>query len=345
MSSHYETLGVSKTATQDEIKQAYKKLAKQHHPDKGGDTEVFQKIQTAYDNVGDPEKRAAYDNPIHSMFGEGGFPEGFAGGFPGGFPGFPAGFGFGGGDGFDFADIDRLFRRKGKQKVDQYYNIKVTLYDVYFGLKKTLNIKHEIKCEACNKKCDVCKGFGKVKQRLNMGMMQIIQEQPCQNCNGYGIVKDTNKCSACDNKGVIIRQNKIEINVPRGVEDGLNMKFEGLGEQPKTENEVAGDLIVVINVEPGVLFKRDGLNLIYEVNITFKESVVGKTILIPHFEKEITVDTKKFGIINPNKKYVIDGKGLVTDSGNKGHLYLKFNIKYDSKVLSEETIKVLNNIL
>ena len=303
MSSHYETLGVSKTATQDEIKQAYKKLAKQHHPDKGGDTEVFQKIQTAYDNIGDPEKRAAYDNPIHNMF---------SGGVPGGFPEAFAGFGgFGGGDPFDFGDIDRLFRRKGKQKVDQYYNIKVSLYDVYFGLKKTLNIKHEIKCEACNKKCDVCKGFGNVKQRINMGMMQIIQEQPCQNCNGYGIIKDNKKCLVCDNKGVVIKQNKIEINIPRGVEEGLQMKFEGLGEQPKTENEVAGDLIVVIAVDNGVLFKREGLNLIYDVNITFKESVVGKTILIPHFEKEITVDTKKFGIINPNKKYVIDNKGLV----------------------------------
>lgn len=321
--NYYEILQVEKTSTQDEIKQAYKKLVIKNHPDKGGSKEQFQKIQEAYETLSDENKRRQYDNPVQNMF-EGGMP----GGFPFNFNDF-----FGGSQGV-------------KKKVDHYYNLKVSLYDVYFGLKKTLNIKHDIKCEKCNKKCSICKGHGKVQQRLNMGMMQIIQEQPCMNCNGYGILKDSVNCDECSNTGIKVQKNTIEIIVPKGAENDKQIIFKGLGEQPKTENEVAGDFIVTIKVDMGVLFKRNGLDLTYESSITFKESVVGKMITISHFEKEIQVNTRDFGIINPNKKYIIHGKGLRNERDNHGNLYIQFNIDY-TKIgkLTNEQIEILDSVL
>jgi DnaJ-class molecular chaperone len=344
MTDYYEILQIEKTATQDIIKQSYKKLAKIHHPDKGGDKEMFQKIQVAYETLSDEQKRQEYDNPMPDIFGGGfpmgggGFPMGGGGIFSTGGGGFPMG---GGGFPFDF-----IFKNgNNKKKVDTKYALKIKLSDVYFGLKKTLNVKHDIKCENCNKKCDVCKGACKVKKVLNMGMMQIIQEQPCTSCNGYGIIKDDKNCDNCENKGVKVKKNIIQIIVPKGVENGKQIVFEGLGEQPVNDNEVAGDFIVIIQIEDNNYFKREGLHLVYEKDITFKESVIGKEILIPHFENEIRINTQTFGVINPNKKYVIYNKGIKNETGNQGNLYIKFNIQYDEKILSEEQIKALTEIL
>jgi len=332
MTDYYEILQIEKTATQVQIKHSYKRLAKIHHPDRGGDKEMFQKIQMAYETLSDDQKRKEYDNPIPDIFG---------GGFQGGFPmgeGFPMGR-----EGFPF---DFLFKNgNNKKKTNTNYLLKIKLSDVYFGLKKTLNVKHDIKCDNCNTKCSVCNGTCKVKKVLSMGMMQIIQEQPCLNCNGYGITKGKSNCIECDNKGVKVKKNTIQINIPRGVEDGRQIVFEGLGEQPKTDNEIVGDFIVVIKIEDNNLFKREGLDLIYEKDITFKESVIGKEILIPHFEKEFKINTKTFGIINPNKRYVVYNKGLKNDNGNEGNLYIKFNVQYDEKILNEDQIKALTEIL
>jgi len=323
---YYETLQVEKTATQQEIKQAYKRLAKIHHPDKGGDKILFQKIQTAYETLSDEDKRRQYDNPMSDMFEGGG-----GGGFP--FP-FPFGFGGGaqGGGGV-------------QKKADHHYTLKITLYNVYFGLKKTLNIKHEIKCEKCNTKCSTCNGKGKVVQHINMGIMQVIQEQPCHHCNGFGIVKSGKDCDMCVNKGIIIKENIIEIQVPRGVENKERFVYKGLGEQKKNDTEINGDFIVTVEIDEGVLFKRNGLDLIFEPVITFKESVIGKIIKVPHFEKELEVNTRNLGIINPTKMYPINKKGLVRDNGRTGNLYIKFNIEYSDKLLTEDQIRVLKDVL
>ena len=334
MTDYYKVLNIDKNASQDEIKQAYKKLAKIHHPDKGGDKEIFQKVQTAYETLSDEQKRQEYDNPAQNIFGGGGFPGGFpSGGFGGGFPG-----GMGGGA-FDF-----LFRGQQKKKVDTYYPLKITLYDVYFGMKKTLNIKQDVKCDNCNKKCPTCNGMCKVRQVINMGMMQVIQEQPCQNCNAYGIIKDKSNCDKCNNKGFNVVSNKVEIDVPKGVENERQLTFKGLGEYPKTENEVIGDLVIIIKIDEGVFFKRNGADLVYENNITWKESIVGKSILVPHFEKEFTVDTATLGVINPTKRYLIHKKGLPNGRGDYGNLYLKFTVD-GYKTLTNEQREKLNEIL
>jgi len=331
MSDYYEILEIEKTASKDEIKQSYKRLAKIHHPDKGGDKEIFQKIQVAYETLYDDIKRQEYDNPspdLNDIF-EGGMPFG-----PGGMPFGP------GGTPFDF-----LFRNSGKKKNnDQYYTIKITLNDVYNGLKKTLNIKNEIKCDNCNKQCSICKGTGKQTKIVNMGFMQIVQEQPCLNCNSHGIIKDSKNCELCGNKGVIIKENILNIVIPKGVENDKNFIFEGLGEQSKNENELAGNLIVIIKIDDSKLFQREGLNLVYNIDISFKDSVIGKKLNIPHFKNQFTISTRAFGIIDPNRRYPLYNKGLRDENDSHGNMYLKFNIDY-KRQLSDEQIKKLEEIL
>lgn len=327
MTDYYEILEIQRTATKDEIKQSYKRLAKIHHPDKGGDKEVFQKIQTAYETLSDDQKKRDYDNPMPQFHG---IPDIFGNG--GGF--FPG----------NAVNLDFLFRNNIRKNINHNHNINITLYDVYFGLKKTLNIKHEVKCENCNKKCESCGGLGRKKQVMMIGPMQIIQEQPCSDCNAHGIIKNNILCSICDNKGVTIKENIITIIIPKGVEDGKQFIFKGLGEQAKNENEVSGDLIVTVKIDNGILFKRDGLNLIYEVNINFKESVIGKKIAIPHFEKELIIDISELGVINPTKNYVVNNKGLKNENSECGNLYIKFIIDYDCK-LNEYQIQMLKEIL
>jgi len=337
MSNYYEILEISKTATKDEIKQSYKRLAKIHHPDKGGDTEIFQKIQIAYETLSDDIKRQEYDNPppdLNDIFGNGGGNP-FGGNPFGGMP-------FGSPDGMPF---NFLFRNNGKRRNnDKYYTIKISLNDVYNGLKKTLNIKNEIKCDNCNKQCSICKGTGKQTKIVNMGFMQIVQEQPCLNCNSYGIIKDTKNCEVCENKGVIIKENLLNIVIPKGVENDKKFIYEGLGEQSKNENELPGNLVVIIKIDDSKLFKREALDLVYNIDISFKESVVGKKINIPHFKNQFTISTRAFGILDPNKRYPLYNKGLRDEKDNHGNMYLKFNIDYNTQ-LTDEQIKKLEEII
>lgn len=343
MDDYYKILELDKNATKEDIKKSYKRLAKIHHPDKGGDKEIFQKIQVAYETLSDDQKRVEYDNPspFGNIFSDGGFPAGFAQHFTGGFNG--GGFQS---QTFDFNNLNFMFNgNRVKKKNNNRYDLKITLNDVYFGLKKTLNIKHEIECSKCNNKCKTCGGSGRVKKMLSMGIMQIIQEQPCLECNGFGMVKSNSNCDMCNKKGFIIKENRIEILVPCGVEDNKEFIFEGLGEQAKMENEISGDFIVCIKIDNGVLFKREGLDLIYETPISFKDSIVGKMVTIPHFSKEFEICTRGFGVINPNKRYIIYSKGLKNSKGEIGNLYIKFNIEYEDIILTDEQIEKIREIL
>ena len=189
--NYYEILEVEKTATQEQIKQSYKRLAKIHHPDKGGDKEVFQKIQDAYEVLSDKQKRNEYDNPNpqFNVFGNSFF-EGY--------------------NPFNI-NMNSIFKNTSRKNNNHYHVLNISLYDIYHGIKKNLNIKHEIKCNKCNKKCEVCKGSGQVTRIMQIGPMQMIQEQPCLNCNSHGITRININCEECDNKGVLLKENIITI--------------------------------------------------------------------------------------------------------------------------------------
>jgi DnaJ-class molecular chaperone len=320
---YYQILNVEKGATDDEIKQAYRKLAKIHHPDKGGDKELFQKIQNAYDTLSDTEKRAQYDSPMSSMFSGGG--------------GFPFN--------MDVNNMVNSFFGQNifsQKKQNLYYICKVKLSDVYVGIIKKFSIKRDKFCSHCIIDCSNCNGSGKITQQNHMGPFIQICTMPCNICSGTCKSKQVS-CDVCDSKGFITEQKIVEINVYKGMENNTEFTYTGWGTQGSNNNETSGDLIVRIEIEKDEHFERIGLNLIYNTNITLKESLVGKNIIIPHFDGNIKENISIFGIINPNKTYTIPNKGLIKDN-QTGDLHIKFEIIYPNKKLSNEDKNIIDKI-
>jgi DnaJ-class molecular chaperone len=313
MKDYYNILGIEKGASDDEIKKAYRKCALKNHPDKGGDAEVFKDITEAYEILSDSEKRQRYDrgedhhqhpqmhsNNHHDIF-EQLFRQGFGGlgGF--GFPGQP--------------------HPQNTKRSNHTHQLKVSMRDAHNGLEKTLKINVKRQCFNCKKKCNVCDGRG--VSFMQQGPFSI--QQTCNNCGGLGICNNINVgCKDCQGKGEIISDELCKINIPKCVASGQIITVSGLGEQPQKNGEQPGDLLIQIVVEDDPYFKRVNNDLVYKVPITFKESIVGKDILIPHFDGNISMNTVGFGVINPKKRYALTKRGL----GNNGDLVLDFDIRY-----------------
>jgi DnaJ-class molecular chaperone len=328
MINYYEILGLPKTASSDDIKQSYRKLARENHPDKGGSTEVFQNIQSAYEVLSDDNKRREYD--MQQEFGGVGPPPPFPGGFP-----FPAGFPF-----------NMFFNQQQNQKPpDTVYTCKLSLKDVYTGTTRKFNVKRKCTCFTCNKPCANCNGTGIIAGAQNIRINNIVQffNQPCNKCQGNGTIREKDaKCEICNSVGFIEREKFIELVIPRGVENKKQYRYEEWGEQNTKPNDKPSDFVIVIDIEDDDNFRRNGYNLYYTTDISLVESIIGKNLLIPYFDQPIEVNSKEFGIINPNKEYIIIDKGLCSENGEiKGDMYIKFNIKYPERVLENDEIDII----
>lgn len=291
---YYKVLGVDKSASQDEIKSAYRKLAKQYHPDlHPGDeaaAEKFKEINEAYSVVGDADKRAKYDRgEMDDQFGGGsGFnPFGGQGGFSASgfddlFNMFTGGFGFGGGS--------RGGRKAQQAGSDVTVNVELTFMEAVLGCKKSIKFSRVEKCKTCGgtgakddscvKTCDKCNGSGQVRQTYTtvFGQQTVIGQ--CDKCNGTGtIVIDT--CKTCGGKGVSSVSRTIDVTIPAGVEDGTVLQLSGEGNAARGKNSVNGNLLLVVSVKPSKLFKRDGMDLFVTVPVTFQTAACGGEIEIP----------------------------------------------------------------
>lgn len=291
---YYKVLGVDKSASQDEIKSAYRKLAKQYHPDlHPGDeaaAEKFKEINEAYSVVGDADKRAKYDRgEMDDQFGGGsGFnPFGGQGGFSASgfddlFNMFTGGFGFGGGS--------RGGRKAQQAGSDVTVNVELTFMEAVLGCKKSIKFSRVEKCKTCGgtgakddscvKTCDKCNGSGQVRQTYTtvFGQQTVIGQ--CDKCNGTGtIVTDT--CKTCCGKGVSSVSRTIDVTIPAGVEDGTVLQLSGEGNAARGKNSVNGNLLLVVSVKPSKLFKRDGMDLFVTVPVTFQTAACGGEIEIP----------------------------------------------------------------
>lgn len=295
----YEDLGVSPSASQSEIKTAYRKQAMKHHPDKGGDPEKFKKLSHAYDILSDEQKKAMYDQTGSDQ------PQPQQGGFP--------------------FDMFNMFQPQQQQpNLDQTMDIHITLEECYRGLKKRFSIQLDRMCTDCSSSCIGCRGRG----RIQMQMGPIVIEQPCSNCKGTGT--SSSGCSKCSG-GVLKIPKMVEIDIEKGVKDGEIIKLDGFGLQNGTR---IGALIFVIRVKPHNTFKREGQNIIYKYTMSFVDSVNGTIISVPHFDGEFKMETQQFGVIDPRLRYRIEGKGL-----KGGDMYIQFDIIYpkDTKyILSVE---------
>ena len=308
----YEALGVSKGASDEEIKKAYRKLAIKHHPDKGGDSEQFKKIQGAYDILSDAEKKENFDR-----FGT---PDGppQQQGFPGGFP--PDIFAqmFGGGGGGNPFGFPAQGPRGPVRRSNFDHELRVSFEESYRGTTRNMRITLDKTCFNCKKKCTQCNGRGAIQHQMG----PMIMNQTCGMCNGEGGVSQgaCNQCQGGRKKEVL----NLELKIPSGVEEGNVMTGHGLGEQPRNPGEEPGDILFHIKVDQHPEFMRQGSDLIFQTKMSFEDSVRGKKIRIPHFDGPIDIDTADWGVIDPREDYIIPFKGF----GSQGRLRVQFNVVY-----------------
>ena len=297
----YEDLGVAKDAGPDEIKKAYRKLAREHHPDKGGDAEKFKKVQEAYEVLSDPEKRQNFD-----QFGTADGPP--QQGFPGPFP--PD----------MFASMFGGFQapRGPRRRSDHGHVVTLPFIDAWRGTTRTMRVSLSKPCASCRAPCQPCGGRGQVHQQMG----PFAMARPCGTCGGAG--RTASGCSTCNFKKTIFENLNFELRIPKGVETGTVITARGLGEQPHDSGEEAGDLHFRIVVKDDPVFMRQGADLVFHTKISFEESVLGKIINIPHPDGDLTVDTRKWGVIDPREDYVIPGKGFPPT----GRLRVSFDVKY-----------------
>ncbi|MGM5480876.1 MAG: molecular chaperone DnaJ [Nanobdellota archaeon] len=348
---YYNVLGVSKDASKEEIRKAYKKLAKKYHPDLNKDNpeaeQKFKDINEAVSVLSDDTKRQQYD-----QFGSEGMKAGASG--AGGFGGFGGGFGgFSGGThaGFDLNDIFESFfgggfggargRNKGpRQGADLRYDLDVTLEDAATGIDETLNIKKDDQCDTCGGRggtgqetCDQCGGHGIVEQvqRTPFGMFRT--QQPCPKCSGTGTtVKET--CKDCGGKGYQRKDKAIKIQVPAGVKDGMRLRVEGEGE-PGEPGAPQGDLYVFISVKPHEDFKRDGDDLYITVPITFAQAALGDSIEVPTITGKAQL--KVPAGTQPGTYLRMKGKGMPHMRGSgDGDQYVKITIEVPKNLTKKQ---------
>lgn len=321
--NYYKVLGLEKTASDEEIKKAYRRLALKTHPDKNnGNDEEFKKINVAYETLSDFDKKQAYDNPVNTN-------SNFAG--------------FHGNDIFEHLMKMNININSNTTtnttKNDHIYKINISLRDVHYGLTKTLILTISKQCFDCKIPCTNCNGSGIITQMQQMGpFIQQVQTH-CNACNGIGIINHRKECIKCK-EGVINEKETVSVIIPKNVQNGEKIFFKNLGEQPLKKHEKPGNLIVEININTDPYFKRQDNDLIYTTKITLVESIIGKEIVVPHFDEYFKINTGIFGIINPNNMYKLENKGL----GNKGNLIFVFEIIYPDKKLNDDEKKQLKTI-
>tara|TARA_B110001450_G_scaffold9407_1_gene9329 strand:- start:16766 stop:17878 length:1113 start_codon:yes stop_codon:yes gene_type:complete len=360
----YDLLGlnINDKPSDNDIKKAYRKMAMKYHPDKNPNNEeaasTFKEITNAYSILSDENKKKQYDQ-LGDNYEEGNHmsdinPEDIFSHIFGNRGGGGMGGGFGRGMGdihHPFADFGFNFDMRQERKHQKCSNITKTyvtkLEDVYNGIDNTMKINLKKFCFNCKAKCEKCNGMGRIKQIRNMGVLQAITETTCNKCGGTGEIIKTNKnCINCKGEGIYYKEQSANLKVNPGYTNNFKTVFKGLGEQPKSLDQEAGDLILIITIEENKILKRDGNNLIYKSNISFIDSVIGKDIEIPYFENKIELNTSKFGIILNNKKYKIDEKGLpyYINNSKKGDMIIEFEIE-DTKFKNIEKKKELKNLL
>lgn len=341
---YYKVLGVDKNATPDEIKKAYRTLVKKYHPDLHPNDEAaaekFKEINEAHEVLSDEKKRKNYDT-----YGD---PNGNMGGFGGAGAG-----GFGGFGGFEdiFGDIFGGFggSRRTQTKVkgdDVTIELTLSFLDAAKGCRREVVYNRNQPCSHCSgtgakggtayKTCERCGGTGQVQYTSGNGFFRSVQVRPCDECKGTG-KKIIEPCKECNGKGYTRSATKVVLDIPAGADTGSYIRKAGFG-QASTNGGPAGDLIVVMKVEPSKIFRRKNFDLYVNVPISFKTAAIGGKIKIPLID-----DVMDYSIpegTQSGKVFFVRGKGIKSSRGT-GDLYIEVNVEIPSK-LSREQKKLLD---
>lgn len=340
---YYETLGLSKGANADEIKKAYRSLAKKYHPDMNpGDKEAeqkFKEVNEAYGVLSDPDKKSKYDQYGHAAFDPN--------------AGFGGGGGFGGFDGFDMGDIFSSFFGGGSRSTnranqpihgdDLGVRVTISFEEAVFGCKKEVSYARVQKCDDCHgsgaakgtspEKCSRCSGTGTIttQQRTMFGVMQ--QQSACPECRGTG-KKIKTPCKNCSGKGYVRITKKLDVTIPAGIDDGQRIALRSQGDEGRNGG-VAGDLIISVSVRPHPIFERDGNDLYCDVPITFTEAALGAKIKIPTLDGSVDYDIPEG--TQTGTVFTLKQKGVTNVNGrSRGNLYATVVVETPKNLTEEQ---------
>jgi molecular chaperone DnaJ len=342
---YYEILGLSRNATPEEIKKAYRKTAIKYHPDKNPDNpeaeELFKEAAEAYEVLSNSQKRERYDRFGHQGVGGGGFGGGsmnmddifsqFGDIFGGGSP-FESFFGGGGARG--------TRQRRGS---NLRIKLKLTLDEVSHGVEKKIKVKRYVSCDVCGgngakngtalQTCSTCNGSGQTRKVVNTMLGQMVSTNTCATCGGEGKMV-SQRCDNCHGEGRLMQEEVIPVQIPEGVGEGIQLSMSGKGNVPK-RGGVPGDLLIVIEEAEDEHLKRDGSNIVYDLHLSFVDAVLGTDVEVP------TVDGKVKIKIEPGtqsgKILRLRGKGIKDiNSYGKGDQLIHVNVWTPQKVSNDE---------
>ncbi len=355
---YYESLGVDKKASKEDIKKAFRTLAHKYHPDKkGGDDAKFKEINEAYSILSDDKKRAEYDSYGRVFSGNGG-PQGGAGGQ-----------GFGGFDGFDFSqfthgaqgqgfefDLGDIFgdvfgggrRGQAKRGRDISIDVELSFEESVFGVERTIVLNKTSTCDHCKgtgaekgsemSTCSTCNGKGSIREVKQSFFGQFESTSTCTTCHGSGKVPKL-KCSVCHGQGIYKKESEIKVKIPAGIDNGEMIRLTGAGEV--ISGGQAGDLYIRVYVKKHALFRRDGHNLVMDLNIKLSDALLGGEYAIHSLDGDITLKIPEgvtFGEV-----LRVKNKGVVYEHTKRGDILVKIHINIPKK-LSKDVKKIVENL-
>jgi molecular chaperone DnaJ len=336
----YEVLGVGRNASDDEIRKAYRKLARKYHPDVNKDTDAeqkFKEVKEAYEVLSDPQKKANYDRYGHAD------PTGGFGGGGGAGAGFDADFGFG--DIFDmfFGGGRRNNPNAPRQGADLEYRLQIEFKDAVYGKTVDVVIPRTETCDQCHgsgakpgtkpETCSVCQGSGQTEVVQNTPFGRVVNRRICHACNGTGqLIRE--KCTNCSGQGQVKKKKKINVKIPAGIHEGAQLRVSGEGE-PGVNGGPPGDLYITIYVKPHEFFKRDGDDLTCELPITFGQAALGDEVIVPTLNGRARL--KVPAGTQTGTEFRLQGKGVPRLRGyGEGDLRVKVRVVTPTKLTEEQ---------
>lgn len=346
---YYEVLGVPRTASKDQIKDAYRKLAMQYHPDrnKARDAEErFKEISEAYAVLSDDEKRQQYDMLGHADFDQRYTREDIFRGadFDSVFR--DVGFGFGdlfniffGGRGFG----EQEYEERPARGQDLAYDLQITLENAAKGAEKEIDVPRTERCDVCRgtgatpgtapRQCPRCKGTGKIRNVRKSGFATFVQVTPCPTCRGAGSIIDT-PCKKCRGTGLVEIERRITVKIPPGIDDGYQLRLHGEGETPP-HGGTPGDLYVLIHVTPHKYFRRKDDDLLYNLKITYPQAALGAEVQAPTLDEETTLRIHPG--TQPGEILKLKDKGMPRLRGyGRGDLLIRVNVAVPEKLTQKQ---------
>lgn len=340
---YYEVLGVSRSATEDELKKAFRRLAKQYHPDANkeqGAEARFIEVNEAYEVLSDPQKRAAYDRYGHAGV------NGMGGMGTGGFSDFGS-----------FSSINDIFetffasagagtqRRGGTQRgADLRYDLTITFEEAVFGCQKEIELPRWETCPTCRgngaqpgtstTRCSACQGTGEIRRVQQSIFGQFVNVSMCERCRGEGRVITT-PCEKCRGQGRVRNNRRVVVNIPAGVDDGINVRVTGEGEV-SSRGGTPGNLYVILTVKPHQFFKRQGNDILYELPISFTQAALGDEVEVPTVDGKTTMLKIPAGT-QTNRSFRLKGMGVpVVHSSARGDQHVIVKVVTPSSLTPEQ---------